>query len=93
MKTIDSATQNTSQNRFEILQDDLLSVADYELSAGVLTITHVVVAPQLRGQGVASLLASAIVQHARACNLKIRPQCPFMAAYLDRHPENADLRV
>lgn len=88
-----TATQNTSQNRFEIIQDGQTAVAVYELRGEILVVTHVVVPPSLRGQGIASDLARAIIQHARAHQLKIRPQCPFMAAFFERHPKEADLRV
>ncbi len=84
-------TLNTPQSRFESEQNGLVAVADFVLSGSVLTVTHVVVPPSLRGGGVASALAAEIVAHARRENLKIVPQCPFMAAYMERHPETRDL--
>ncbi|PQV63073.1 hypothetical protein B1R32_11650 [Abditibacterium utsteinense] len=84
---------NVSQSRFETSRHELLSVADYQLSEKVMTVTHIIVPSSLRGQGIASDLARAIIAHARAEGLKVRPQCPFMAAFFDRHAEEADLRV
>ena len=83
--------RNSQQNRFETTRDGQLSIAQYEQSGDQMTITHVIVAPALRGQGVGSALAQFIVQTAREQNLKIVPQCPFMAAYFERHPDQSDV--
>ncbi len=96
---MNSITQNTAQNRFEMArQNDKeteteIAVAEYRLSGQIMTVTHVIVPQSQRGQGVASDLSRAVINHARAVQLKIRPQCPFMAAYFERHPEAADLLV
>lgn len=86
-------THNPSQNRFESEQNDLVAVADYRLNEKTMTITHIIVPPELRGGGVASSLAAEVVAHARREGLKIVPQCPFMAAYLQKHPETNDVRA
>lgn len=84
-------TNNESKRRFELQQGEFTSVADYVPSAGVLTITHLVVPVELRGRGVASQLAQGVVEYAREHGLKLRPVCPFMVTYLERHPEYQDL--
>lgn len=84
-------TRNDAHHRFETTVDGQLSVAQYEQSGDQMTITHVIVAPALRGQNIGSSLAGFIVQTARAEKLKIVPQCPFMAAYFERHPDAADV--
>ena len=83
--------QNPAARRFETTQNGQLSVAQYELDGAQMTITHVIVAPALRGAGVGSALAQFIVQTARQGNLKIVPQCPFMAAYFERHADARDV--
>jgi predicted GNAT family acetyltransferase len=88
---MENTTRNTQQSRFEIERDGQLAVADYELSPGEMAVTHIIVPPSLQGQGVASALAEAIVQNARAERIKVRPLCSFMAAHFQRHPENSDL--
>ena len=82
---------NAQKSRFESENGGQVAVAEFIASPGVLTITHVVVPPPLRGGGVASGLAAHVVEHARRENLKIRPQCPFMAAWMQKHPETSDL--
>ncbi len=52
---------------------------------------HTEAPPSLRGTGVASELVRAAIAHVRALGLSIRPTCPFVLAYLKRHPEDADV--
>jgi predicted GNAT family acetyltransferase len=82
---------NLEASRFELEKNGLMAVADFELEPGLLTITHVIVPPSLRGGGIASALAAEVVAHARREGLKVEPQCSFMAAYFARHPEQRDL--
>ena len=83
-----NVSRNAAQNQFETIVDGQTAVAVYELEGAQMTITHVLVPESIAGQGVASALAKFAIQTARAENLKIVPQCPFMAAYFERHPEN-----
>lgn len=82
---------NTPRSRFEVESDGLTAVADFILALGQITVTHIIVPPEMRGGSVASGLAAHIVEYARAEKLKIEPQCSFMAAYLQKHPETRDL--
>jgi predicted GNAT family acetyltransferase len=43
--------------------------------------------------GVGSRLILGALTDARSRGLKVRPQCPFVAAYIAKHPEWQDLRV
>lgn len=82
---------NSARNRFEIQRDELTATADYELQNDILTVTHIIVPPSLRGGGIASELALACVEHVRENQLRLVPQCPFMSSYLERHPQYADV--
>ena len=86
-------THNPAQNRFESEQNGLVAVADYHLNEKIMTVTHVIVPPELRGGGVASALAAEVVARARRDGLKIVPQCSFMAAYMKKHSETHDVRA
>jgi predicted GNAT family acetyltransferase len=44
-----------------------------------------------RGGGIASHLTTHALDYARERGLKIVPSCPFVAAYIARHPEYRDL--
>ena len=52
---------------------------------------HTFVPADLRGGGVAGALAGFALDWARASGQKVMPSCPYVAAYVRRHPEYADL--
>lgn len=79
------------KNRFETCLEGHTAVVDYTLEQGRLTLTHTGVPRELEGRGVGSALARAALDHARAQGLTVVPECPFIAAYLRRHPEYRDL--
>ena len=86
-----SVVQNTSENRFEIRIDDLIAVSQYRLNGNVITFYHVEVPLEWEGQGIGGLLAKAGLDYVRENSLKVIPACPFVAAYIRRHPEYRDL--
>ena len=58
---------------------------------GRVVFTHTEVAPEAEGMGVASALIRGALDDVRRQNEHAVPLCPFVAAYLKRHPEYADL--
>ena len=80
---------NTASHRFYDAGGHM-AVAYYRLTPGVITFTHTEVAPAVRGRGIASELMRGALSGSRP-----RPQvvaaCPFVAAYIDHHPEFWDL--
>lgn len=78
---------NAAEQRFEIDVDGILSVVDYELADGRITMTHTYVPPELRGRGLAEKLVRAALLHARAEGLTVVPACSYVAAFIERHPE------
>lgn len=48
---------------------------------------HTGVQPELQGGGLGNVLVAAAVHDARRHGLEIVPVCPFVAAYIRRHPE------
>ena len=77
-----------ARGRFQAVVDGQTCVADYQLADGVMAITHTEVAPQLEGRGIAAALVQAVLDHARANGLKVRPLCSYARAYMRRHPDN-----
>jgi uncharacterized protein len=79
------------RGRFQAIVEGFTCVADYRLIDGVMVIAHTEVAPALEGRGIAGALVQAALDHARAAGLKVHPACSYAQAYLQRHPESADL--
>jgi uncharacterized protein len=83
---------NKERQRFELEADDHIAFSNYKRGDGVLTIMHTEVPKALEGRGMGSSLIKGALDIARGQGLKVNALCPFAKAYLDRHPEYADLR-
>ncbi len=57
------------------------------VDAKTLDYYHTFVPPASRGGGAASQLAEYALRYARDNGVKVRPTCPFVARYVQRHPE------
>jgi uncharacterized protein len=58
---------------------------------GGIIVEHTEVDPSLEGQGVGKQLVDAVVNWARAEQVKVMPLCVFAKAVFDRKPEYADV--
>lgn len=59
--------------------------------SSVWTLVHTQVPASLAGAGVGSQLVKAALAHARSVGVSVVPRCPFVAAYIKRHPQELDL--
>ena len=81
-----------TKSRFEIDQDNQIAYIEFETDgAGWMTIWHTEVPPALRGRGLASELAQAAFEHAKANNLRVDVICPLALSFLSNHPEYKSL--
>jgi predicted GNAT family acetyltransferase len=86
---------DAARHRFEISVDGTVAgFAAYRLHPeGArperIVFTHTEVDPAYEGQGLGSRLAAGALGAAKERGLTVVPQCPFIAAYLRRHPEYA----
>jgi hypothetical protein len=87
----DTVRDNPALNRFELDLDGHMAMAYYQLAPGVITFRHTEVPPEMSGHGVGSQLVRGALEAARARGLKVVARCPFVAAYLAKHPEFNDL--
>jgi predicted GNAT family acetyltransferase len=58
---------------------------------GTLDLHHTYTPPALRGSGIASRITEHALRYAREHGHKVVPSCPFVAAFIERHPEYRDL--
>jgi predicted GNAT family acetyltransferase len=82
---------NRARNRYELTVDGATAFVAYAREPGVITFIHTVVPEALAGRGVGSMLATHVLDDARANGEKVIPQCPFIAAYIRRHQQYQDL--
>jgi hypothetical protein len=85
--------QLSSNGRFELERDGHVAYLEYNLAGKVLQLIHTEVPEALRGKGMASALAESALEWAREHEVKVDVICPFVAAYLAKHPEYSDLVI
>ena len=78
---------NPALKRFELQLGDQIAMVKYILGSSEIIFTHTEVPEAFEGQGIASKMAKVAVEYAKAQGLRIRPMCPYMAAWIKRHPE------
>jgi len=83
---------NPDAARFEIRVDGALAgFAAYRDKGDRLVFTHTEIDDAYGGQGLGGRLAATALDEVRRRGLLAVPQCPFIRAYIDRHPAYADL--
>lgn len=82
---------NTAEKRYEFDLGDDMAIIEYVLGNGIIVLTHTEVPPQYEGRGIGSELVKAVLGDIRDKGLQVVPQCPFVGAYIRRHPEWMDL--
>jgi predicted GNAT family acetyltransferase len=91
-----SATITTAdapdRERYEAHADDALAgILQYRRRPELIALVHTEVLPAFEGQGVGGALARLALEDARASGTAVLPFCPFVNAYIQRHPEYAEL--
>jgi len=86
-----SIRDNKALSRFELDVDGGLAFANYRRTPSTVIITHTETPRALRDRGIASELVHGALQLIRADQLKVVANCGFVADYLSKHPEFADL--
>lgn len=77
--------------RYALATDAGDAVVDYERRGETLVFVHTEVPRAAEGHGVGSALVRGTLDHVRADGRTMVPACPFIAAFVERHPEYADL--
>jgi uncharacterized protein len=88
-----SVIDNQAQHRFELPAGDAIAVAAYRLEGERVILVHTEVPQELSGQGIGSKLAQGVFESIQDSGRKVVTECPFMAAWVSRHPEYAKLVV
>ncbi len=80
------------RERYELIVDgDVAGFVTYHLGPSVITFIHTQVEDTYEGRGLGGTLAAAVLDDAHVRGLLVKPRCPFIAKYVDEHPEYASL--
>ena len=78
---------DTVAEQFRVGAGDDVAVLQYRRDPHAITFLHTEVPEAFRGQGIAQKLAHAGLEYAKQQGVNIIPLCPFVNAYIRKHPE------
>lgn len=88
----DDVIRVPERDRFQLRRgDEVIGTAYYREADGVVTFTHTEVDQSLQERGLGSTLVRRALEQVREAGERMTPECPFVAAYVERHPEFGDL--
>ena len=84
--------RDEQRRRYVISEDGTdAGFAQYVERAGRVILVHTEIADAFEGRGLGGQLARAALDDIRARGLAVVPLCPFIASWIERHPEYEDL--
>ena len=87
-----TVTDVPESDRFEIRDGDrVLGMAAYQRRGDTLVFTHTEVDPDVGQSGLGSTLVRAALDEVRSRGGSVVPRCSFVAGWIERHPDYADL--
>lgn len=78
---------NKTQKRFELNYNGHLGFINYGEYGNSIALVHTEVASELEGTGAATALVEKTLAHIKEQGKDVLPFCPFVFAYIKRHPE------
>jgi len=85
-------TNNPAEHRYEArIGGDLAGYCEYNLLSEAIMFTHTEVLEAFEGKGVGSALARHVLDEARSDGKHVIPVCQFIAGYIRKHRDYADL--
>jgi predicted GNAT family acetyltransferase len=87
-----SITDHPEAARYELTVDgERAGFVTYRQSPGVIAFLHAEVDPTRERRGLGSALVRGALDDARARGLAVRPVCPFVQSFIEKHTEYRDL--
>ena len=82
---------NTAAHRLEINDGGHIAFLTYRMKGDAIEFMHSETPPELQGRGYASALAKFALEREKTSGRKVIASCPFVRAYIKRHPEYASV--
>lgn len=83
---------NPEESRYEVLLDGAVAGrSEYRLTGRTIIFIHTETDPAYSGQGLASTLVRRALDDVRARGLQVIARCPYVKAWIERHPAYSDL--
>ena len=82
---------NADEGRYELMLDGAVAgFAEYRDRDGRRIFVHTIVDPAYGGRGFGNRLAKAALDDALARGMPVVARCPFIRAWIERHPDYAE---
>ena len=87
-----TVTDNPDYSRYEMhVGDELAGIISYRLHDATISLLHTEIEPAFQGAHLAGHLARFALDDARERGLAVLPFCPYVASWIKKHPEYAEL--
>jgi uncharacterized protein len=84
-----AVTHQPESERYAITADgEPAGFVQYRERPGLIAFVHTEVDPRFEGHGIGGTLVRSALDDARARSLAVLPFCPFVNAYIKRHPDD-----
>ena len=85
---------NADELRYELVDDgDVVGEIRYRREPGAVALVHTDIEPAREGEGLGEVLVEGALRDLRGRGLGVIPVCPYVRAWIGRHPDYADLVV
>jgi uncharacterized protein len=92
MSAAPEVVDDKEQSRYEVhLGGETVAIADYVKAPGSVSFVHTETFDGHKGEGLAGLMVERALRDAREEGLEVVPFCWYVAEYIGKHPEFADL--
>ena len=79
---------NHEQKQYEFHIDGFVPRIEYiKTNNGEIYLTHTEIPYELEGKGIGSALVEKVLRDIEEKSLRLVPLCPFVAGYIQKHPE------
>ena len=84
-----TVSDNKEQHRYELKfgNAEAIAILVYKDHGDTITLIHTEVPQELEGHGLGGKIAKYALDDARARGLQVVASCPFVSAYIRRHPD------
>lgn len=82
---------NEARNQYEFHFNGFKPKIEYINKNGRIYLTHTEVSKELGGKGIGTALVKAVLDDIEKQGLSLVPLCPFVAAYIKKHPERKNI--
>lgn len=80
------------RSRFEVtVGGELAGICTYRRGTDVIVLIHTEIFDGYDGRGLGGVLVRTALDSARESGLRVRPDCPYVASYIEKHPQYNDL--